>query len=95
MKKLKSILIINFIIIIIYSGLIPFLILQLFEIGPIFGAYIFMVFAIPIHAIIIFIISLMYFSEKNFELGKIYLLCSLVVFVVGFSSCWGSIYLYG
>ncbi len=39
------------------------------------------------------LLSMFFFLKDNSELGKIYLLCSVIVFVVGMSSCFGNIML--
>lgn len=41
------------------------------------------------HALIMFIVSLVYFSRKENEIGKAWLLSALIVIVVGFSACFG------
>ena len=52
-----------------------------------------LMFAIGLHTLINFALSIGYFITKKNDLGKAFLLSTAVVLVIGFSGCYGSIFL--
>ena len=43
------------------------------------------------HVMVAFVVSLVYFIRKNDEMGKAWILSSLIILLVGFSACMGSL----
>jgi hypothetical protein len=95
-KQLKKIVGINLVILLVYTILI-----QVWEISGEgidhagLATLIFMMIAIGAQVAINLIISVIYFLKNNSDLGKAFLLSTIVVLLVGFSSCWGSAMLLG
>lgn len=56
------------------------------------GLVILIVSVVPVglHVLVNFILSIVMFIKKNNEAGKAFLLSSLLVLIIGFSTCWGS-----
>jgi heme/copper-type cytochrome/quinol oxidase subunit 2 len=53
------------------------------------GFMMMMMLFVGLHVVINLIICLVHFSRRNKELGRAYLLSSILVLVIGFSTCWG------
>ena len=52
-------------------------------------------YAMIAHIGIHFLIAIFYFFKDDGDTGKVFLLSSLIVLLVGFSTCWGSSFLSG
>lgn len=75
----------NLLAILVYSACI-----RLASGGDSMSILIFSAFAVGIHAIIGIVISLGFFASRNKELGRAWLLSTLIVLLVGFSTCLGN-----
>ena len=53
------------------------------------GFMIYMAMLIAVHVGINFIVSLIFFAQRNKIMGRNYLLSALLVLVIGFSTCFG------
>lgn len=54
------------------------------------GVLIFSMYIIAAHVAINLAIAIGYFFKSNHDMGKAFLLSTLIVLLVGFSSCWGN-----
>jgi hypothetical protein len=48
-----------------------------------------MMFAVGVHVLINLILMIVYFARGNNPKGKVFLLSTCVVLIIGFATCWG------
>jgi len=86
MNSLKKIAGLNLLIMLIYTLLVSVL-----STGNQWqmGFMIFMAVLIAVHVGINFIVSLIFFVQRNRNMGRNYLLSALLVLAIGFSTCFG------
>jgi heme/copper-type cytochrome/quinol oxidase subunit 2 len=53
------------------------------------GFMMMMMLFVALHVVVTLIICLIHFARKNKELGRAYLLSSILVLIIGFSACLG------
>jgi len=92
-NQLKKIVGINLLIILLYSVLIRLYAdtSNLYEAE--FFILIISVYPVGIQVTINLLVSIVYFFKSNSDMGKAFLLSTIIVLLVGFSSCWGNVML--
>jgi hypothetical protein len=87
MNKIKKIIGINLILLLVYSCFIPRLMIDAKDHESSIGVMIFLVFATAVQVGSNTILSIIFFINRNKELGNAYLISSGIVLLIGFSSC--------
>lgn len=87
MQTLKKIAGINLLILLVYTAIVFF---SNLDTGGSLTILVVLMVIIGIHVFINLVLGIIFFTQKDNERGRAFLLSALIVLVVGFSSCFGS-----
>lgn len=90
MENLKKIVGINLAIMLVYTLLMQAWAQSVDEHYISLGVLLFTMYIVGAHVVVNLVVSLFYFFKNNKDMAKAFLLSTVIVLLVGFSSCWGN-----